>query len=159
METKLLLYVNSESDFSLLADYDGAFIDFNGLPDFELDGKELFINAVNLSPSECFAIALKAPKNSVFVCEDTMKAAFIKSACQTAKISFYTENYNPNLIPFLEANGFDVTIKYTALAPERIAAFQSANAKVNGTLVKRLDEVGVLKYWNTDYVTVTKDAK
>lgn len=158
MDTKLLLYINNENDFSLIEKYDGAYVELKSLPPVDLKGKELFISAVNLTPAECYALALTAPKNSTFVCDDAMKAAFIKSALPSAKISFYTEKFDSNLIPYIVANGFDITVKYTALAPERILAFQSVNAKVNGAIVKRLDEVGVLKYWNVDYVTVTKDA-
>jgi hypothetical protein len=50
-------------------------------------------------------------------------------------------------------------MKYTALAPERIQKFQNAGVKVNGYILTREDEVGVLKFWNCDFITIDKNIK
>jgi hypothetical protein len=158
--SKILLKVSSELDFQTYnGDYDGVY--FSNPKEYisSHDNGETFIDLCALSPSDGLEVSRQAPKNSTFVVDDVMKAIFIKSINPTAKISYYLDGYNENLIPIIKANGFDVTVKYTALAPERIDKFHDVGAKVNGKELSRLDEVGVLKYWQVDYITIIPQIK
>ena len=158
--SKILLKVSSELDFQTYkSNYDGVY--FSNPKEYicSHDKGETFIDLCNLSPSEGLEVSRLAPKNSTFVVDDVMKAIFIKSVNPNAKISYYLDGYNETLIPIIEANGFDVSVKYTALAPERIDKFHDFGAKVNGKTLSRLDEVGVLKFWKVDFITIIPQIK
>ena len=160
MDCKILLKVSTENDFNLyLGNYDGIL--FSSPKTYirnDVD-KEVFIDLCSLSPNDGFEVCKLAPLNSTFIVDDIVKAVFIKSVNPSAKISYYLDGYKEELLPFIKANGFDVTVKYTALAPERIEKFHQIGAKVNGATRSRLDEVGVLKFWNTDYITIIPQIK
>ena len=158
--SKILLKVSSELDFQTYkSNYDGVY--FSNPKEYicSHDKGETFIELCSLSPSEGLEVSRLAPKNSTFVVDDVMKAIFIKSVNPNAKISYYLDGYNETLIPIIEANGFDVSVKYTALAPERIDKFHDFGAKVNGKTLSRLDEVGVLKFWKVDFITIIPQIK
>lgn len=161
MNTKILLKVDSKKDFfDYKGDFDGVY--FNSPNNyFELlEDKELFIDVTNLSTQETIEVCKKINGARVsFVVDSVMKAVFIKSIIETAKISYYLDGYDREILPFISANRFDVTIKYTALAPERVEELHRHNAKINCVFLSRLDEVDVLKYYLADYVTVVKDVK
>ena len=160
MSSKILLKVSSKDDFNrYTGEYDGVYFASPNLFICETPQKEVFLDLLNLSPAEGLEIAKSAPLNSTFIVDDVIKAVFIKSVNPNAKISYYLDSYNEGILPIILANGFDVSVKYTALAPERIEKFKSVNAKVNGLTLSRLDEVGVLKFWNTDYITIIPDIK
>lgn len=158
--SKILLKVSSELDFeSYKGEFDGVYFSSPKTYISSHNKCETFIDLCGLSPSEGLEVANLAPENSTFVVDDVMKAIFIKSVNPTAKISYCLDGYSENLIPIIKANGFDVTIKYTALAPERIQKFHDFGAKVNGETLSRLDEVGVLKFWKVDYITIIPQIK
>lgn len=160
MNSKILLKVSNSDDFDIYnGEYDGVYFSNPNLFICEATNKEVFIDLLNLSPADGLEIAKTAPCNATFIVDDVIKAVFIKSVNPNAKISYYLESYNEKILPIISANGFDVTVKYTALAPERIEKFHSLGAKVNGATLSRLDEVGVLKFWNTDYITIIPDIK
>ncbi len=160
MSSKILLKVSNKEDFDKYnGDYDGVYFSAPNLFICEVDDKEVFIDLINLSPTDGLEISKKAPIGSTFIVDDVIKAVFIKSVNSIAKVSYYLDKYDEGLLPLISANGFDVTVKYTALAPERIEKFHSVGAKVNGATLSRLDEVGVLKFWNTDYITIIPDIK
>ena len=155
-----MLKVSSKNDFNIYkGDYDGVYFSSPNLFICEVVDKEIFIDLTSLSPAEGLEVAKSAPSNSTFIVDDVIKAVFIKSVNANAKISYYLDSYNESLLPIILTNGFDVSVKYTARAPERIKKFHSVNAKVNGLTLSRLDEVGVLKFWNTDYITIIPDIK
>lgn len=158
--SKILLKVSSELDFQTYkSNYDGVY--FSNPKEYICphDKGETFIDLCSLSPSEGLEVSRLAPKNSTFVVDDVMKAIFIKSVNPNAKISYYLDGYNETLIPIIKANGFDVSVKYTALAPERIDKFHDFGAKVNSKTLSRLDEVGVLKFWKVDFITIIPQIK
>ena len=160
MNSKILLKVSNSDDFNIYkGDYDGVYFSSPNLFICDMVDKEIFIDLISLSPTDGLEVAKSAPQNSTFVVDDIIKAVFIKSVNPNAKISYYLDSYNESTLPIILANGFDVSIKYTALAPERIEKFHSAKAKVNGLTLSRLDEVGVLKFWNTDYITIIPNIK
>ena len=160
MSSKILLKVSNSDDFNIYnGEYDGVYFSSPNLFICEVVDKEIFIDLTSLSPTDGLEVAKSAPQNSTFVVDDIIKAVFIKSVNPNAKISYYLDSYNESTLPIILANGFDVSIKYTALAPERIEKFHSAKAKVNGLTLSRLDEVGVLKFWNTDYITIIPNIK
>lgn len=160
MKSKILLKVSNENDFlKYQNDYDGLY--FSNPKNYiaDIKDKEVFIDLIDLSPTLALEVSKTAPMNATFVVDDVIKAVFIKSANENAKISYYLENYNESLLPLIKANGFDVTVKYTALAPERIEKFHKIGAKVNGATLSRLDETQVLDFWNTDYITIIPEIK
>ena len=160
MSSKVLLKVSSKDDFNKYSgDYDGVYFSMPNLFICQTHNKEVFIDLISLSPTDGLEISKKAPINSTFIVDDVIKAVFIKSVNPSAKISYYLDRYDEGLLPLISANGFDVTVKYTALAPERIEKLRSLGAKVNGATLSRLDEVGVLKFWNIDYITIIPDIK
>jgi hypothetical protein len=160
MSSKVLFYLENASDLNALTkDYQGVYfktrddIDIERILNLSSD-YELFFDTLNLDLNECFMLASKLLSvNATFVCDDIQKCIFIKSVNPNFKISFYQDGYNEDFILLAKANGWDITIKYTALAPERIKKFHDEDIKVNGFLLTRLDEVGILKYWNADYIT------
>lgn len=157
MNSKLILCANDISDLNFINDYYGVYVE-NG-NSFPLESlpctKPLFINVCALTPNKIIEIArFFLDKNVTFTVKDITQAVFIKSVNQTAKISLYVESFSINDIPFITANGFSVTCKYTTLAPERINAYHQAGATVLGAVLTRKDEVGVLEFWNTDYIAV-----
>ena len=160
MNFKILLKVENETDFQIYkGDYDGVYFS-NALTYIcPVANKEVFIDVSNLSPALALEVSKTAPINATFVVDDVVKAVFIKSVNDKAKISYKLESYNENLLPFIKANGFDVTVKYTALAPERIEKFHQIGAKINGATLSRLDEAQVLDFWKTDYVTIIPQIK
>ena len=91
--------------------------------------------------------------------DNFQKAIFIKTVKKDANIHIFYDGYDDTLVPFLACNHFNIKVKYTALAPERIEKFKNAGVEVNGYIVNRLDELGVLQYWNCPYVTIDKNIK
>ena len=160
MQSKILLKISSADDYKTYGgEFDGVYFSSPLTYLEQVENKEVFIDLTSLSPNDGFEVSKQAPKNATFVVDDVIKAVFIKSVNPNAKISYYLDGYSQSLLPIIKANGFDVTIKYTALAPERIKVLQDMGAKVNGATLSRLDEVGVLKFWNTDYITIIPTIK
>ncbi|MBO7215173.1 MAG: hypothetical protein J6V66_06755, partial [Clostridia bacterium] len=112
-----------------------------------------------LSPTHCLGFAKNLEKEVTFVVDNFQKAIFIKTAKKDANIHIFYDGYDDTLVPFLACNHFNIKVKYTALAPERIEKFKNAGVEVNGYIVNRLDELGVLQYWNCPYVTIDKNIK
>lgn len=160
MESKILLKISNENDFSLYGgEFDGVYFSSPKTYLKEVPNKIVFIDLCSLSEYDALEISKRAPLNAIFVVDDIVKAIFIKSVNESAKISYYLDSFNESLLPLISANGFDVTVKYTTLAPERIEKFKSIGCKINGTTLSRLDEVDVLKFWNTDYITIIPQIK
>ncbi len=160
MDSKILLKISNEKDFSLYGgEFDGVYFSSPQTYLTEVSKKEVFIDLRTLSPTEGLEVSKRVPFNSTFVVDDIIKAVFIKSVNPSAKISYYLDGFREELLPLIKANGFNVTIKYTALAPERIEKFHQLGVKVNGETLSRLDEVGVLRFYNTDYITIIPQIK
>lgn len=158
METKLI--VKYERGCEDMSAYQGFYFDDESVNFDAFIGKELFIDVRNFSSQKVLEIASTLTFPEVyFVTNSMMQVAFIKSVNPSAKISFYYEKFTPEVIPFITANGFDVTFNYLTLAPERVLLVHNAGKKVNAMLLTRSDEVGVLKYYNVDYITAIKDLK
>lgn len=164
--SKILVDIKNLSELeSYKGEYDGIYIKFP--TDIPLDEilaffdkkKQVFIDLTNLSASNCLRLVSSINKPVVYVVDDIQKAIFIKTVDDNLNINLYYDGYDDVIVPFLSCNKFNLTVKYTALAPERLQKLQSAGVKVNGYIVSRLDEVGVLKFWNTDYITITPDIK
>ncbi|MBR6737703.1 MAG: hypothetical protein IKL82_05020 [Clostridia bacterium] len=158
MESKIILnYTPSCSDLSV---YDGFYV--NSL-EHNLSlfiGKELFFDVRSLSANDIISASTQlSGQNATFIVDSIMQVAFIKSVNPSANISFYYEKYSPNVLPFLITNGFEVTFNYPTLAPERVNEMHSAGIKVNAVFLSKKDEVGVLKYYNVDYITVNDSLK
>ncbi len=160
MDTKVLLKISCQSDFNKYnGSYDGVYF-INPLNYYcNVEDKEVFFDVRSLTPIDALEFSKTAPFNSTFVVDSVMKATFIKSVNSSCKISFYFEAYDQTLIDFISVNNFDVTIKYTTLAPERVNKIHGVASKVNSVFVSRFDELGVLKFYNADYVTITPDIK
>ena len=158
METKILLkYERSCEDMSA---YHGFYFDDESVNYDAFIGKEIFIDVRTFSTEKVLEISNSLSGLDVtFITDSVMQVAFIKSANSNARISFYYEKFSDDVIPFILANGFDVTFNYQTLAPERVLALHNAGKKVTAMLLTRQDEVGVLKYYNVDYIVVTKDIK
>lgn len=161
METKILLNVNDANDYHLYkGEYQGVY--FSNPTSFctaPVD-KEVFYDVRSLTDNEALEFAKSlTTKNPTFVVDNVMKAIFIKAVKDDSKISFYTDKYDASLLEFISVNKFDLTIKYTLLAPERVNLIHKLNVKINGVFLSRLDEVDVLKYYLTDYVTVNSNIK
>jgi hypothetical protein len=122
-------------------------------------GKQVFFDFSSLPANHCLGFAKNLEKEVTFVVDDFQKAIFIKSVRANADIHIFYDGFDEMLVPFLSVNKFSVTMKYTALAPERIQKFQNAGVLVNGYILTREDEVGVLKFWNCDYITIDKNIK
>jgi hypothetical protein len=123
-------------------------------------GKTVFIDVRDFSSEKVLELSKNLVHlNAHYITDNMMQVAFIKSLNPNATISFYYEKYTPDIIPFVTANGFDVTFNYQTLAPERVLALHNAGVKVNAMLLTHNDEVGVLKYYNVDYITVTSNLK
>lgn len=162
MDSKILLKVTTTTDFeNFKGEYNGVYVNFADLEVIkDKDFNELFVDITTADLNETLKIANSLiGKNATFVVNDISKAVLVKSFNKTAKISYQLNGFNKDILPFLTVNGFDVSITYTTLAPERVDLFHQAGIKVNGSFVKRYDEVGVLKYYNTDYITITPDIK
>ncbi len=160
MNCKILLKVENQIDFETYkGDYDGVYFSNPLTYICPVIDKEVFIDVSNVSPTLSLNLSKTAPQNATFVVDDVVKAVFIKSVNDKAKISYKLESYNENILPFIKANGFDVTVKYTTLAPERIEKFHQIGAKLNGATLSRLDEAGVLDFWKIDYVTIIPQIK
>ena len=158
MESTLILkYERDCNDFSA---YQGFYFNDESIKFDAFMGKTLFIDVRDFSAEKILEISLKLiPYSAYFITNSMMQVAFIKSVNPSAKISFYYEKFTPDIIPFITANGFDVSFNYLTLAPERVLAIHNAGAKVNALTLTRSDEVGVLKYYNVDYITVIKNLK
>lgn len=143
-------------------------------PNYQIDGYYLKapVNAKEVNGNLTFVDVRSLPienvisqstelidSNAVFVIDDIKTGIFIKAVNSNAKISFYSEVYSEELIAFLTVNKFDLTIKYTCLAPERIQKLQANNVKVNGVFLKRFDEAEILKFWRLDYFTILPEIK
>lgn len=164
--SKILVNIDNLNDLNgVSVDFDGVYVKLN--PEVAVDdiltlvdmGKQVFFDFSSLSATHCLGFAKNLEKEVTFVVDDFQKAIFIKTARPNANIHIYYDGYDEMLVPFLSCNHFGITIKYTALAPERIEKFKSAGVTVNGYILKRFDEMGVLQFWNCDYITVTKDTK
>ena len=160
MKSKILLKISSSDDYNLYnGEYDGVYFSNPQTYLENIENKEVFIDLCSLSPAESLEIAKKTPYCTTFIVDDIIKAVFVKSVNQNAKISYYLDGYKEELLPFLKANDFNVTIKYTALAPERVDKFHQLDIKVNGATLSRLDEVDVLRFYKTDYITIIPKIK
>ncbi len=164
--SKILVDIKNLSDLETFnGEYDGIYVKFP--TDIPLEDilaffdrkKQVFIDLTNLSASNCLRLVSSIDKPLIYVVDDIQKAIFIKTANAQANINLYYDGYDDVIVPFLSCNKFNLTVKYTALAPERIEKLQKAGVVVNGYVVSRHDEVGVLKFWNVDYITVTPDIK
>ena len=161
--SKILVNIENLTDLvGFEMDYDGVYVKLT--PQTPVDdiltlttsGKQVFFDFSSLSASHCLGFAKNLKEDVTFVVDDFQKAIFIKTVRPNADISVFYDGFDEMLIPFLSVNKFNATIKYTALAPERIEKFVSAGVSVNGYIVTRQDELGVLKYWNCPYITVSK---
>ena len=164
--SKILVNIESLEDIkSFKGEYDGVYVKLNPqIPVDDIltlidDGKQVFFDFSALSATHCLGFAKNLEKEVTFVVDDFQKAIFIKTARPNANIHIFYDGYDEMLVPFLSCNKFNLTVKYTALAPERIQKLQDAGVTVNGYIVNRLDEMGVLRYWNCDYITVSNDIK
>ncbi len=164
--SKILVNIKNLNELKTFnGEYDGVYIKFPSEIPFEdilafFDReKQVFIDLTNLSASNCLKFVSSLDKPAVYVVDDIQKAIFIKTVNAQANINLYYDGYDDVIVSFLSCNKFNLTVKYTALAPERIEKLQKAGVKVNGYVLSRLDEVGVLKFWNVDYITVTPDIK
>lgn len=162
MESKILLKITTLNDIeSFKGEYNGVYVNFTDLQAINgKDFQELFVDLTNADLNQMLTVSTGlTDKNTTFVVDDVSKAVLIKSFNKTAKISYRLNGFNKEILPFLTVNGLNATITYTTLAPERVDAFHQAGVKVNGVFVKRLDELGVLKYYNTDYITILPEIK
>ena len=162
MESKILLKITTLNDIeSFKGEYNGVYVNFTDLQAINgKDFQELFVDLTSADLNQTLTVSNGlTDKNATFVVDDISKAVLIKSFNKTAKISYRLNGFNKEILPFLTVNGLNVTITYTTLAPERVDAFHQAGVKVNGVFVKRLDELGVLKYYNTDYITILPEIK
>ncbi|MBE5743123.1 MAG: hypothetical protein E7358_00200 [Clostridiales bacterium] len=164
--SKILVDIKNLTELeNFQGEYDGVYIKFpceipfEDILTFFDKEKQVFIDLTNLSASNCLKLVSSINKPAVYVVDDIQKAIFIKTVSSDINVNLYYDGYDDVIVPFLSCNKFNLTVKYTALAPERIEKLQKAGVKVNGYVVSRLDEVGVLKFWNTDYITVTPDIK
>ena len=164
--SKILVNIENLNDLqSFSGEYDGVYVKLN--PQVPVDDiltlvdeqKQVFFDFCSLSPNHCLGFAKNLEKDVIFVVDDFQKAIFIKTVRKDANIHIFYDGYDEMLIPFLSCNHFNVTMKYTALAPERIEKFVNAGVDVNGYIVNRQDELGVLKFWNCPYITVDKNIK
>lgn len=163
MESKILLCASNSAQIeNFKGEFDGVYLIYSG--DLTViqntENKELFVDITNVDLNATLTLiqSLK-DKCPTFVIDDISKAVLIKSFLKDAKISYRLNTFNKDLLPFLSVNGFDVTITYTTLAPERVELFHKAGAKINGVFVKRFDELGVLKFYKTDYITILPEIK
>ena len=164
--SKILVDIKNLSELeSYKGEFDGIYvklpteIPFEDILAFFDREKQVFIDLTNLSPSNCLSLVSSIKKPAVYVVDDIQKAVFIKTADRNVNVNLYYDGYDDVIVPFLSCNKFNLTVKYTALAPERLEKLQKAGVIVNGYVLSRLDEVGVLKFWNCDYITVTPDIK
>ncbi len=164
--SKILVNIDNLNDLNgVSVDFDGVYVKLS--PEVAVDdiltlvdgGKQVFFDFSSLTATHCLGFAKNLEKEVTFVVDDFQKAIFIKTARPTANIHIYYDGYDEMLVPFLSCNKFNLTVKYTALAPERIEKLQNAGIEVNGYIVNRLDELGVLKYWNCPYITIDKNIK
>lgn len=161
--SKILVNIETLNDLNeYKGEFDGVYVKLT--PQTPVDdiltlidgGKQVFFDFCSLSPSHCLGFAKNLEKDVTFVVDDFQKAIFIKTVRKDADIHIFYDGYDEMLVPFLSCNKFNLTVKYTALAPERIAKLSDAGVAVNGYILSREDEVGILKYWNCDYITVSK---
>ena len=163
MENKILLCASNLAQIeNFKGEFDGVYLIYSG--DLTViqntENKELFLDITNVDLNQTLTATQSLLGRQVtFVVDDISKAVLVKSFNKTAKISYRLNTFNKDLLPFLTVNGFDVSITYTTLAPERVDIFHQAGIKVNGVFVKRYDELGVLKYYNTDYITILPEIK
>lgn len=164
--SKILVNVENLNDLnSYNGEYDGVYVKLN--PSVPVDdiltlvseGKQVFFDFSSLPANHCLGFAKNLKEDVTFVVDDFQKAIFIKTVRENASIYIFYDGYDEMLVPFLSCNKFNITVKYTALAPERIKKFQDAGVLVNGYILTREDEVGILKFWNVDYITVDKNIK
>ncbi len=164
--SKILVNIENLDDLKdFNKDYDGVYVKLT--PAVPVDdiltlvdsGKQVFFDFSSLPANHCLGFAKNLDKKITFVVDDFQKAIFIKSVRSDADIHVFYDGYDDMLVLFLSCNHFGITIKYTALAPERIEKFNSAGVTVNGYIVSREDELGVLKFWNCPFITVDKNIK
>ncbi|MBQ3234906.1 MAG: hypothetical protein IJA97_01975 [Clostridia bacterium] len=164
--SKILVSIENLNDLNYYnGEYDGVYVKLT--PEVPVDdiltlidsGKQVFFDFCALPANHCLGFAKNLEKDVTFVVDDFQKAIFIKTVRKDADIHVFYNGYDDMLVPFLSCNKFNITIKYTALAPERIQKFNDAGIKVNAYIVNRLDEVGVLKFWNCPYITIDKNIK
>lgn len=163
MESKILLCACDCAEIqNFKGEYDGIYLIYKGdlkVIDFT-ENKELFVDITEIDLNATLTLIQNLKdKCPTFVIDDISKAVLVKSFLKDAKISYRLNTFNKDLLPFLSVNGFGVSITYTTLAPERVDIFHKAGAKINGVFVKRFDELGVLKFYKTDYITILPEIK